>query len=90
MVVFDDTQEWNKKIMCIRKPLFSQNNTYVLNSKKFSYIKVKQNDALLDEIKYFLNCCRFKKKPISNIDESLKIYGLLDKATNKLKSYEKK
>lgn len=85
MLVFDDTQDWNKKIMCIHEPLSLQNDSYVLNSKKFSYIKIKKNDALFDEIKYFLNCAKFKKKPISNIDESLKIYGLLEEAIKKLK-----
>ena len=85
MLVFDDTQEWNKKIMCVNKPLIKQNKSYVLNSKKFSYIKIKKNDALMDEIKYFLNCIKFRKKPISNIDESLNIYGLLYKCLKKIK-----
>ena len=56
MLVFDDTADWNKKLMVIRKPLVKQNNSLVLNSRKISYIKIKKNDALLDEIKYFLNC----------------------------------
>ena len=34
------------------------------------------------------NCIKFKKKPISNISESLRIYGLLDMAI-KTKKYEK-
>ena len=37
MLVFDDTQEWNKKIMCVNKPLIKQNKSYVLNSKNFLY-----------------------------------------------------
>lgn len=85
MLVFDDTADWNKKLMVIRKPLVKQNNSLVLNSRKISYIKIKKNDALLDEIKYFLNCSKLKKKPISDINESLKIYGLLDEAIKKLK-----
>jgi UDP-2-acetamido-3-amino-2,3-dideoxy-glucuronate N-acetyltransferase len=80
MLVFDDTQDWSKKIMCIKKPLINQNNSIVLNAKKYSYLKIKKNDALLDEIKYFLECTIKNKKPISNINESFKIYGLLDKA----------
>ena len=90
MLVFDDTQDWNNKLMCIKKPLFYQNKSYVLNSKKISYIKINKNDALLDEIKYFLSCNKYKKKPISNIDESFQIYGLLDQAIKKLKINEKK
>ena len=39
--------------MRINKPIYKQGNSYLLNSKKFSYIKVKKNDVLLDEIKYF-------------------------------------
>ena len=89
MLVFDDTQSWDKKLMRINKPIYKQGNSYLLNSKKFSYIKVKKNDALLDEIKYFFNCIKFKKKPISNISESLRIYGLLDMAIKKINKYEK-
>ena len=58
----------------------------MLNSKKISYIRINKNDALLDEIKYFLNCCKYKKKPVSNIDESFQIYGLLDQAIKKIKN----
>ena len=60
MLVFDDTQNWDKKLMRINKPIYKQGNSYLLNSKNF-HIKVKKNDALLDEIKYFFNCIKFKK-----------------------------
>ena len=80
MLVFDDTAAWDKKIMIINKPLIVQNNSYVLNNKKISFLKTKKNDALLDEIKYFCKCAKNKSKPISGIDESFHIYGLLDKS----------
>ena len=85
MLVFDDTAEWDKKIMIINKPLIVQNNSYVLNNKKISFLKTKKNDALLDEIKYFCKCAKNKSKPISGIDESFHIYGLLDKSIKILK-----
>jgi len=85
MLVFDDTQEWDKKIVCIHKPLIKSDKSYVLNSKKLSFLKVKKNDALLDELKYFFYCIKQKKSPISNIDESIKIYSLLDTAIKKIK-----
>lgn len=85
MLVFDDTAAWDKKIMIINKPLIVQNNSYVLNNKKISFLKTKKNDALLDEIKYFCKCAKNKSKPISGIDESFHIYGLLDKSIKILK-----
>lgn len=85
MLVFDDTATWNKKIMIIKKPLMIQNKSYVLNNKKITFIKTKKNDALLDEIKYFCECAKYKTKPISDIDESIHIYGLLDKSIKILK-----
>ena len=85
MLVFDDTATWDKKIMIINKPLMIQNKSYVLNNKKITFIKTKKNDALLDEIKYFCECAKNKTKPISDINESINIYGLLDKSIKILK-----
>ena len=85
MLVFDDTAAWDKKLMIIKKPLIVQNNSYVLNNKKISFLNTKKNDALLDEIKYFCKCAKNKSKPISGIDESFHIYGLLDKSIKILK-----
>ena len=33
MMVFDDSENWDKKIMIINKPIIKQNNSLVLNTK---------------------------------------------------------
>ena len=85
MLVFDDTAAWDKKIMVIKKPLIEQNKSFVLNTKKMSFLKLNKNDALLEEIKYFFNCIRNKLKPVSNIQESMQVYGTLEKSIKILK-----
>ena len=57
----DDSENWDKKIMIINKPIIKQNNSFVLNSKKIKYLNSLPNDALKDEIKFFINSSQNKK-----------------------------
>ena len=85
MMVFDDSENWDKKIMIINKPIIKQNNSFVLNSKKIKYLNSLPNDALKDEIKFFINSSQNKKKLKKDLIVSLSVYKLLFKALTKIK-----
>ena len=85
MMVFDDSENWNKKIMIINKPIIKQNKSFVLNTKKIKYVNSVQNDALKDEIKFFIKSSKNKNKLKKDLNVSLSVYKLLFKALNKIK-----
>ena len=85
MMVFDDSENWDKKIMIINKPVIKQNNSLVLNTKKVKYLSSTPNDALKDEIKFFINSSEHKKKLKKDLTVSLNVYKLLFKALTKIK-----
>ena len=71
--------------MIINKPIIKQNNSFVLNSKKIKYLNSLPNDALKDEIKFFINSSQNKKKLKKDLIVSLSVYKLLFKALTKIK-----
>tara|TARA_B100001059_G_C17771123_1_gene548485 strand:+ start:431 stop:1408 length:978 start_codon:yes stop_codon:yes gene_type:complete len=85
MMVFNDSENWSNKIMIIDKPLIKQKNSLVLNTKKIKYFNTKPNDALKDEINYFLYLSEKNNRSKKNLDLNLKVYELLFKAISKIK-----
>ena len=88
MLLFNEMENENK-IKIFNKyaqyPKISQFDNKFFNKKAKIYQgknyspNVKQNDSLYDEIKYFYNCIKNKKKPISDINFALKILKILKK-----------
>ena len=88
MLLFNEMENENK-IKIFNKyaqyPKISQFDNKFFNKKAKIYQgknyspNVKQNDSLYDEIKYFYNCIKNKKKPVSDINFALKILKVLKK-----------
>ena len=88
MLLFNEMESSNKiKIFnkYARYPKISYFDNKFFNKKAKIYFgknfspKVKQNDSLTDEIKYFFNCVKKNTKPITDIYFALKILKILKK-----------
>ena len=88
MLLFNEMESGNKiKIFnkYARYPKISYFDNKFFNKKAKIYFgknfspKVKQNDSLADEIKYFFDCVKKKYKPITDIYFALKILKILNK-----------
>ena len=88
MLLFDEMKKKNK-IMIYNKyaeyPKISEFNNKFFRQKAKIYFgknyspKIKSNNPLLDELKYFFRCIKRNKKPFTNIDFAKKILNVLDK-----------
>ena len=88
MLLFDEMESVNKiriynKFAKYPKISDFDNNFFnkkakIYHGKNFSP-KIKQNDSLEDEIKYFFSCIKKKKKPITDIVFGSKILKILRK-----------
>ena len=88
MLLFDEMKKDNKiviynkyakypKISEFKDKFFSQ-KAKIYSGKNYSP-KVKSNNPLLDELKYFFRCIKNNKKPFTSIDFAKKILKVLDK-----------
>ena len=86
MLLFDEIKNGNKikiynkyatypKISDFKDKFFNK-KAKIYEGKNYSP-KIKQNDILSDEIKYFFDCVKNKKKPITNINFAIKILQCL-------------
>ena len=55
---------------------FFDKKAKIYEGKSFS-LKIKQNDSLRDELKYFFNCVKKNKKPITDINFATQILKCL-------------
>ncbi len=88
MLLFDEMESTNKiKIYnkFAKYPKISEFDNKFFNKKAKIYLgnnyspKIKQNDSLGDEIKYFFSCIKKNKKPITDIYFASKILKILRK-----------
>ncbi len=88
MLLFDEMKKDNKIVIYNKYAEYPK--IYEFNNKFFSqkakiYFgknyspKVKSNNPLLDELKYFFKCIKNNNKPFTNIDFAGKILKILDK-----------
>ena len=88
MLLFDEMESINK-IKIFNKyaqyPKISHFDNNFFNKKAKIYVgknfspQIKQNDSLQDEMKYFFNCIKTKKKPITDLAFATKILRTLKK-----------
>ncbi len=88
MLLFDEMDN-DKKIKIFNKyaqyPKISYFDNNFFNKKAKIYLgknfspTIKQNDSLRDEMKYFFDCIKNKKKPITDLSFAIKILKILKK-----------
>ena len=81
-LIFDDTKDWSNKLII--------NPSYINEKKEIIYkpertIPVLNEEPLKKEVETFLKCVEKSSRPITNIDEGIKVQIVLDMINNKLK-----
>lgn len=87
MVVFDDTRDWNEKLVIYREYLTWENGRVPTPSKrKGAAIVVDEREPLREECNHFLDCCRNRLDPTTNAREGLRVLQVLEAAQASLEA----
>ena len=84
MIVFDDTQLWDKKLVLYKDYLAWEKGMPNLNKSTGKFVNVEQSEPLRNECLHFLECCKERKTPKTNGEEGLRVLELLSEAQSSL------
>ena len=74
-LIFDDTKSWSEKLIYNPSFVTSKNEIEFLPIEK---IKIKENEPLKSELKEFINCIYYRKKPFTDHKEALNVQTVMD------------
>ena len=86
MAVFDDGQDWDKKLSLYPHRIEWQNGTPAPIKEEGSNIPVEACEPLKTECSHFLDCIETGEKPITNGWEAIGVLNVLDAAERSMKS----
>ena len=80
-LIFDDTQEWSKKLQYNPSTIKSDNSINVLPVEK---IILKENEPLRNELEEFISCIQSRKKPLTDHLEAVNVQNIMQIIEEKL------
>ena len=80
-LIFDDTQEWSKKLQYNPSTIKSDNSINILPVEK---IILKENEPLRNELKEFISCIQSRKKPLTDHLEAVNVQNIIQIVEEKL------
>ena len=80
-LIFDDTQEWSKKLQYNPSTIESDNSINILPVEK---IILKENEPLRNELKEFISCIQSRKKPLTDHLEAVNVQNVMQIIEEKL------
>ena len=80
-LIFDDTQEWSKKLQYNPSTIKSDNSINILPVEK---IILKENEPLRNELKEFISCIQSRKKPLTDHLEAVNVQNVIQMIEEKL------
>ena len=80
-LIFDDTQEWSKKLQYNPSTIKSDNSINILPVEK---IILKENEPLRNELKEFISCIQSRKKPLTDHLEAVNVQNIMQIIEEKL------
>lgn len=87
-LIFDDTLEWDKKLIKNPSTLNKKNE---ISYSSNSVIKIKKEEPLKKEILSFINCIKYSKKPYTDVEEAINVQKVLEMIDKEIKiKYELK
>ncbi len=87
MVVFDDMQAWDKKLMIYRDHLtWSEGHIPLPNKKKGEPVALEHKEPLREECLHFIECCNNRMTPRTHGEEGLRVLKVLQSAQASLNS----
>lgn len=84
MAVFDDTQQWEDKLLLYPHYLNWQNNTSVPVKGEPEHLDIPEAEPLKKECEHFLNCISSGSEPITDGNEGLRVLKILKMAQRSL------
>ena len=82
--VFDDCQNWDKKLIIYKNQVLFDNGTPVLNKDEGLSIPLIQAEPLKEECKHFIDCIQYNQEPKTNATEAIKVLEVLNEAQKSL------
>ena len=79
-LIFDDTKTWSEKLLY--NPSIVTSNNSIINAP-IEKIEIQENEPLKSELKEFINCV-FKKKPLTDHKEAVKVQTVMDMIDKKI------
>ncbi len=73
-LVFDDTQDWSKKLYYNPSTINSDNSINLLPIEKIS---LTENEPLRNELEEFINCIQLRKKPLTDHLEAVNVQNVM-------------
>ena len=80
-LIFDDTQEWSKKLQYNPSTIKSDNSINILPVEK---IILKENEPLRNELEEFISCIQSRKKPLTDHLEAVNVQNIMQIIEEKL------
>ncbi len=84
MMVFDDGQDWDHKLVLYRHRIEWRQGMPLPNKSDAEYIPLTKMEPLLNECQHFIDCIEQKKQPSTDGQEGLRVLKVLDQATRAL------
>lgn len=80
MAVFEDTQDWNRKISIYRHKIYEDGKDITVEKSEAEYIKISPEEPLKNECQHFLDCIANNVTPLTDAEESCRILKILDRS----------
>ena len=85
MAVFDDTRPWPEKLVLYRQYLkWADGQVPTPNRAQGELVGVEEAEPLGCECRHFLECCRERRRPLTDGREGLRVLAVLDAAQRSL------
>ena len=87
LLVFDDCNEWSKKLQLIKQPITWETPTLPLpNKTPPQSIEVEEKEPLKEECRHFIQSCQNRTEALTNGNEGLSVLRVLQAAQKSLDS----
>lgn len=87
MAVFDDTQPWKDKLLLYPHEIKWKNNMPVPTKADPERVDIPQNEPLRVECEHFLECVAMGKQPLTDGEEGLRVFRILNASQRSLDNH---
>ncbi len=81
MAIFDDTQEWNRKLKFLNYSIDLSKTTPIITKHDEDYINVNESEPLKEECKHFIDLVNGKVQALTDGEEGLRVLNILSEAS---------
>mgnify|MGYP001349878947 CR=1 FL=1 len=78
-IVFDDTQDWNKKVKVIKNRIKLDRDLLEIEKGIEEFIEIEESQPLYDELSHFIDCIENGNEPLTNVSEGVSVIEVLER-----------